>query len=413
MKKVLFFVFVLALVSCTSNKQKSDSEPYVLMISFDGFRYDYVERYNAPNFKHFIAKGVASESILSTFPSKTFPNHYSLITGLHASNHGLVDNVFYDSDLKIKYSTSNRDLVYDPRFYGGLPLWQLVQKDGMKSASFFWPGSETKIAGSYPDYWKKYDSSVSNEQRIDTVMRWLQLPKEKRPRYISLYFGFTDGAGHKYGPVSEGMGNAVLESDRLLGIIMDDLKHIDLDINVIVVSDHGMMEIKPKAENFLTEEALKEGINLDKTIITVSGTHVRSYCKDKSYKDELYQLLKAKEKHFTVYKREEMPKEWHSRNNIRVGDIFLEMEAGYYVVSQTHKDEILKANTPIGVHGYDPKIKDVQGIFFASGPQIAKGKKIPSFNNVDIYPFVAELLGITSYPRIDGNKEILCPFIIR
>ncbi len=388
-----------------------ETKPYVLLVSFDAFRNDYVERYDAQNFKKFIENGITAKSLISTFPSKTFANHYAIATGMHAANNGLVDNSFFAPDLDTSYITSNRDLVENPSFYGGLPLWQLVQKNGMKAASYFWVGSETEIAGSYPTYWKKYDGSVSNEQRIDTVMHWLQLPEEKRPHLITLYFSFTDDVGHRYGPVSEEMQEAVSKADHLLGLIMDDLKKINLDVNVIVVSDHGMIGIEPKPENYLLEEELMSGLDSEKIRSTVSGTHVRFYCKDSMYKDELFQKLKSKENHFKIYKREETPESWNSRNNPRVGDIILEMEPGHYVVSEKTKNEILAKDSLIGVHGYDPTIIDMQGIFYASGPQIVKGEKMESFENVNVYPFVAELLGIKNYPDIDGDKSVLENYI--
>lgn len=409
MKKIIILCWLLVSVFVT--KAQTGDKQYVLLVSFDGFRHDYVEKYNAVHFKQFIAHGIAAKSMISTYPSKTFANHYSIITGLHAGNHGLVDNLFYDPDLQLTYTSSNRSLVQNPAFYGGLPLWQLVQQNDMKSASFFWPGSETKIAGSYPDYWKRYDGKISNAARIDTVMHWFGLPESERPRFISLYFSMTDDSGHNFGPFSPETRQAVMQADSVLGIIMKDLQQIKLPVNVIVVSDHGMVEIKPEADKLLAEEDLLSGIDTSKVITTLSGTHMRFYCKDSTYKKQLYQILKSKEKHFKVYKREELPLRWHSRDNKRVGDIIVVMQPGYDIVSQKDKSKILKYGRPFGNHGYDPATKAVQGIFYAQGPAILSGKKIPSFENVNVYPFIAELLGITNYPAIDGNKEKLEPYI--
>ncbi|MBP1617452.1 MAG: alkaline phosphatase family protein [Bacteroidetes bacterium] len=410
MKKIFLFLIVLFSVIAT-NAQHGADKRYVLMVSFDGFRYDYVERYNAPNFKKFIANGIAADAMISTFPSKTFANHYAIITGLHAGHNGLVDNLFYDPATQTTYSTSNRLLVENPLYYGGLPLWQLVQQNGMKAASFFWPGSETKIAGSYPDYWKKYDGRVPNEARIDTVVHWLSLPQKDRPVFVSLYFSLTDEVGHQFGPFSDETRKAVLECDRLLGLIMAQLEAKHLEVNVVLVSDHGMAEIEPKAEKLLAEEKLFAGLDRNKMILTSSGTHVRFYCKDPSYKDELYYALKKRESHFKVYLREETPERWHCRENDRSGDVLLVMDSGYEVVPQKVKDKILKDGIAVGAHGYDPENRDVQGIFYASGPQIVKGKKIPAFENVNVYPFVAELLGIANLPPVDGEKTLLKPYV--
>lgn len=411
MKKLFnsLFLFILFL-SVDGLSQKKN---YVLLVSFDAFRFDYVERFDAPNFKEFIANGIAAESLISTFPSKTFANHYSIITGLQAGHNGLVDNLFYDDSLDMLYTTSNRQRVEDPVFYGGLPLWQLVQQNGMKSASFYWPGSETEISGRYPDYWKKYDGSVSNKARIDTVMQWLRLPEKARPHFISLYFSFTDDIGHRFGPNSSEMKDAVLQADSLLGYIKDELKKIDLGINVIVLSDHGMAEIEPKAERLLLVNELLEGLDTTGVVTTFSGTHARFYCKNKLIVDRLYQGLKAKECFFTVYKKEDTPIYWHSADNNRVGELLLVMQPGFIIVSAEDKQEILHNGKMIGVHGYDPHSQDVQGIFYAQGPLIARGRRVPSFDNIHVYPFIAELLGIRNLPVIDGKIEVLKDYLVQ
>ena len=411
MKKMLNSMFLFFLILSVDGFSQKDN--YVLLVSFDAFRFDYVERFDAPNFKEFIANGIAAESLISTFPSKTFANHYSIITGLQAGHNGLVDNLFYDDSLATLYTTANRQMVEDPVFYGGLPLWQLVQQNGMKSASFYWPGSETEISGRYPDYWKKYDGSVSNKARIDTVMQWLKLPEKARPHFVSLYFSFTDDVGHRFGPNSSEMKDAVLQADSLLGYIMDELEKIELGINVIVLSDHGMVEIEPESERLLLEDDLLAGIDTTGVITTFSGTHARFYCKNETKVDRLYRELKAKTHFFTVYKREDTPLCWHSTQNKRVGDLLLVMQPGYEIVSTRVKQERIQRGKSVGVHGYDPNFKDVQGIFYAQGPLIVKGRRISSFENIHVYPFIAELLGIHCYPEIDGRKEVLQNFLIK
>lgn len=409
MKKLILFLF--ALLSVLPIRSESSKKTYVLLVSFDAFRHDYVKKFDTPNFNQLMSSGMYANSMISTYPSKTFANHYSIITGVHAGNNGLVDNVFYDPDLKLLYSSKNHAMVENPAFYGALPLWQLAEQNGMKSASFFWPGSETKIAGSYPTYWKGYDASVPNEARIDTVMHWFNLPEDQRPRFISLYFSLTDDMGHRYGPYSKEVGNAVEEADRLVGVIMNDIKKTNLDINLVIVSDHGMVEVKPEGKYLLTEEKLYAGLDSTKYTAVNDGTHVRFYCNDKTYKETLYKTLNGKKDHLKVYKREDTPLRWHVRNNDREGDVLVVLKPGYDVVSQKIKQDILKRGGSIGTHGYDPKTKDVQGIFYAWGPQIPSGKKISSFENVNVYPFVAELLGIHNLPKIDGKKDVLDKYI--
>lgn len=405
MKK--FFISLVLFFFILSVEGRAQKDNYVLLVSFDAFRFDYVERLKAPNFKEFMAHGIAVESLISTFPSKTFANHYSIITGLQAGHNGLVDNLFYDDSLATLYTTANRPLVEDPVFYGGLPLWQLVQNNGMKSASYFWPGSETQICGRYPDYWKKYDGSVSNIARIDSVMQWLRLPEKERPRFVSLYFSFTDDVGHRYGPNSSEMNDAILQADSLLGYIMEELGKIELEINVIVLSDHGMAEIEPKTERLLLKDDILAGLDTTGVVTIFSDTHARFYCKNDSLVEQLYEGLKAKESFFTVYKKQDMPFCWHSANNKRVGELVLVMQPGFIIVSPEAKQKILQNGKTIGVHGYDPYYSDVRGVFYAQGPRIVRGRRIPSFENVHVYPFVAELLGIRILPEIDGEIEVL------
>jgi alkaline phosphatase D len=214
--------FILAVLLFFNFHQafSQEEKAYVLMISFDGFRYDYVDQYPTPNFDAFIKKGVAANSLIPSFPSKTFPNHYTLVTGLYPANHGLVDNTFYDKSRDVIYSMNKKELVQDFYFYGGLPLWQHAQNFGMKTASYFWVGSEAPIAGNLPSYHYAYDGSVSNNKRIKQVEKWLKLSEEQRPQFISLYFSLVDSEGHQYGPISPQTAQAVTEADKLLGEIM-------------------------------------------------------------------------------------------------------------------------------------------------------------------------------------------------
>ncbi len=183
--ELIVLIGVLCVVAVSKASQQKEV-PYVIMVSIDGFRHDYVEKFDAPHLKAFIKEGVAAEYMLPSFPSKTFPNHYSLVTGLYPGNHGLVDNNFYDPQTDLSYSTRNRKSVENPAFYGGLPLWQLVQKAGLKSASYFCVGSEAPVAGSFPDYYHIYDGKVPNEDRVEAALDWLALPDAERPHFITL-----------------------------------------------------------------------------------------------------------------------------------------------------------------------------------------------------------------------------------
>src|SRR5882762_1845619 len=205
-------VIVLLLFITHFSLAQNTASPYVVLVSFDGFRYDYVSRFHPPNFEKFIHEGTAAEGMIPSFPSKTFPNHYTLVTGLYPGHHGLVDNQFYDPELKIKYSIRDKAVVQNPAFYGGTPLWILAKRQGVRSASCFWVGSETVIQGEKPDYFLDYDEAFSNDKRVQQTLEWLKLPEKERPHFITLYFSLVDTEGHDTGPNSEALKRTVLKA---------------------------------------------------------------------------------------------------------------------------------------------------------------------------------------------------------
>ncbi len=411
--EIFLLVIVIGFVSIAKTQNKED-EPYVILISFDGFRHDYVEKYNAPNFKRFIEEGVSAEAMLPSYPSKTFPNHYTIVTGLYPDNHGLVDNSFYDKTLNVEYKTRNRELVENPVFYGGLPLWQLVQQNNMKSASFFWVGSEAPIANRYPDYYKIYDGSVHNEARIDTVVNWLTLPKVDRPNFVSLYFSFVDSQGHAYGPNSEEVETAVLEADRLLGLIVQQVDQMDIPVNIVITSDHGMNEITPEKDSYIAIPDLLKNIDADRVRFISNGAHGHFYSEDSDYLKEVAKRLKERpdSKNFEVFFKSEMPKHWHYGTHERIGDLFIKMNPGHYLTSPSRIEGVVGYKRYRGEHGFDPyETEDMGAIFYAKGPNFKSGLKIGKFRNIHVYPMIAKVLGITQLPRIDGKPEVLAPIL--
>lgn len=415
--KKYFEIFLLAVVIgfvSIAKTRGTDTKPYVILISFDGFRHDYVEKYNAPNFKEFVKEGVSAEAMLPSYPSKTFPNHYSIVTGMYPNTHGLVDNSFYDSDLDVQYSIRNRELVENPVFYGGLPLWQLVQQNAMKSASYFWVGSETQIAGRFPNYYHKYDGAVPNEKRVDAVIDWLKLPESERPNFISLYFSLVDDAGHASGPNGKRTEQAVLEADRLLGLLMDKVSQIDLPINIVITSDHGMHEIQPEKENYLIVEGLLKDFDKNRFKFVNNGPHGHFYSEDKAYLKEIAQALKSRpDSHkYEIFFKSEMPEHWHYGSHKRIGDLLIKINPNYYLTSVSRRGLYVSRKIVKGEHGFDPdETEDMGAIFYAKGPNFKSGLRIEKFRNIHVYPMLAKVLGITQLPEIDGKLEVLAPIL--
>lgn len=399
MKTVLLSLFLLiGSVVCAQEKQI----PYVVLVSFDGFRYDYVSRFDLPNFKKFIRNGTAAKGLIPSFPSKTFPNHYTLVTGLYPGNHGLVDNHFYDPEQKKLYGLKDRKVVLDPSFYGGTPLWLLAQQQGLRAASFFWVGSEVPIQGQLPDYYFRYEESTPNIDRVDQTIVWLKLPEKERPHFISLYFSFIDTEGHHTGTSSPELRQAVWKADSLVGYLTEKIATLSLPVNMIIVSDHGMLELKQEEASYVTLEKL---FNIaDTSMVYVNGgTQAHLYTRKA---DSLYTVLKKQEDHFKIYKRKMFPAAWHY-DNTRAGDLLLVADPGYYIQPTSRSWEKNRYGDFFGVHGYDPAaVREMQGIFYAMGPNIKPGLTIEPFRNIHVYPLIARILGLNT-PVIDGDPRIL------
>lgn len=414
--KSLFVVLLLA--SCSTIKtnhalssQKKEKN-YVLLVSFDGFRYDYPEKYNLKNFKKLQQTGTYAKRMLPSFPSKTFPNHYSIITGMYPGNHGIVDNKFLHPSLGL-YSIPDRKAVQNPSFYGGFPLWQWLQRQGMKTASYFWVGSEAPIKGEFPTYHYNYDSSVGYEKRIAQVEKWLCLPEQERPQFITLYFEFVDAVGHRHGPSSEEIRKAVQQADYLLGLIMKMVEESKLPITTIITSDHGMIDMKSTHDKLIVLEPIEKEIEKYAQLIN-NGMHCQVYLKDQRYKDVVFQQLQSyfrNQPAVKVYQKENTPKRWHYNHNDNIGDFVIVSEAPYYMV-HNRKDPVNQRTYQWGTHGYDPyTTPEMSAIFYAFGKNIKEKNCIDSFENIHIYPLITHLLGVNPPEDIDGKTEVLLPII--
>lgn len=405
MKRIIFLLTFLLL--CILANAQQNSVPYVVLVSFDGFRHDYVKNFNPPNFKAFIAKGSQAEALIPSFPSKTFPNHYTLVTGLNPGNHGLVDNTFYDPSRGVIYGMRKQELVVDPYYYGGVPLWELAKRSGMKSASYFWVGSEMSDEARRPDYYFPFDDSINPNVKVDQVINWLKLPESERPHIITLYFSSPDHEGHDFGPHAEQTKQAVLKADSLLGRLMTGIESTKLPVNVILVSDHGMYELTVQEETYIFIDELIDRKNPSVKLAN-GGTQAHLYIKDSNKRDSVYAVLKKYEGKFKVMKKEEFPSQWHYQHN-RIGDLLIETKPGYYI-REGSRERFLKSakiGSKTGVHGYDPETtQDVRGIFYAQGPNIKSGITVKPFQNIHVYPLVAKILGLP-LPKIDGKSEVL------
>ncbi len=375
------------------------SKPYVILISADGFRYDYAKKYNAENLLKLRRSGVKAKSMIPSFPSVTFPNHYTIATGLYPSHHGLVYNVFYDRNRKDTYSIGNRRTVEDGTWYGGTPLWVLAEQQGMLSASYYFVGSEAAIKQTYPSYWYRFGDNTDINYRIDKVVDWLKLPEDIRPHFITFYMSNVDHNGHMFGPETPQTAEAVQFVDKAMGSMVEKVNALGLPVNFIFLADHGMAAV-----DTVTRINIATMIDTSRFIIRGGGTSLHLYAKDSTDIQSTYELLKKKENFFTVYQREEIPAKWHytKADDVfnRIGDIFIVPQ--YPKVLSGYTNRI----SP-GAHGFDPAIKKMHAVFYAWGPQIKNGKTIGSFENIHVYPLVCQLLGLKYNEQIDGDPKVL------
>jgi predicted AlkP superfamily pyrophosphatase or phosphodiesterase len=374
------------------NTAEQQAKPYVILVSLDGFRYDYPRKYSAPSIVALGRRGAsAPDGMIPAYPSVTFPNHLTLVTGLYPEHHGIVGNAFYDPARKQTYSYHDPSTEVDGSWYGGTPLWVLAEQQGMRAACFFWPGSEADIQGVRPTYYMKYDQKYPDDQRVDQVLAWLKLPMEQRPHFITLYMSDVDGAAHGHGPDSPEVAEAVTKVDKEIGRLAAGVAQLKLPVDLVVLADHGMAKVDG--------DWIDLDQYFDKSLVV---TPVESFLYPKSEADaaKIYSALNGKSDKFKVYRNGKMPPQLHFDGNPREGDPIVVPTGPYLLrVSTPPVNATSMAmkfyGPPAGMHGYDPaNMPEMKAIFFAAGPDIRAGTKVAPFENVAVYPFVARILGL-------------------
>jgi predicted AlkP superfamily pyrophosphatase or phosphodiesterase len=388
-----------------ANSAAAQAKPYLILVSLDGFRYDYARKYAAPNISALGVRGAsAPDGMIPAYPSVTFPNHLTIATGLYPEHHGIVGNVFYDPARKQVYSYRDPAAETDGSWYGGTPLWVLAEQQGMRAACFFWPGSEADIQGVRPTYYMKYDQKYPNDKRVEQVLAWLRLPAEQRPHFITLYFSDVDSAGHAHGPDSDEVRAAVAEVDREIGKLAAGVAETKLPVDIVVLADHGMEKVQG---DWIDLEQY-----FDKSLV---ATPVEAFLYPKHEGDaaKIFSALNGKSDKFKVYRAGNVPAELHYDGNPRAGDPVVVATGPYLLrvsAPETSATSVAMKfyGPPVGMHGYDPgKMPEMKAIFFAAGPDIRAGVKVASFENVDVYPLVARILGLDiaglKTGKIDGS----------
>ena len=386
-----------------ANSAAAEKAHYVVLVSLDGFRWDYAAREKATHLLALGKQGVwAPQGMLPSYPSLTFPNHFSIVTGLYPEHHGLVANSFYDETKQARYGISDAKAVTDGTWYSGVPLWSLAESQGMRTACLFWPGSEAEIAGYRPSWYARFDGKTEatdavQQARIDDAVALLKMPAETRPHFITIYYSEPDHEGHEFGPDAPETRAAVAKMDGMVGKLKAALDATGLPVDLVVVSDHGM--------------AKTEGgwITLDQ-LADLSGFETAGpllYGKTEEDRARVYNQLKKASPLFVVYRLKDVPAGLNYNKNPREGDPVV-VATGPYAIRAHGPAEGQADKAPIaGNHGYDPrKVPQMKASFFAAGPDIAGGKTVAPFENVNLYPWLAHMLGLT-VPRNDGSLNIL------
>lgn len=407
MKKVfLFFVFLVyitgsfALLPILSPPE--GAPPTVILISMDGFRSDYWNRGKTPHFHELIKRGTLADHLKPVFPSVTFTNHYSLVTGLFAENHGIVNNSMWDPVIRKSFEIHNADAAVDQSvWWEGEPVWVTAERQGKRTASMFWVGSSAEINGTRPTYWMPYDQAFPKQKRIEKVLEWLDLPLEKRPQFITLYFEDTDLAGHRYGPDSEEVTQAIKELDDSLGLLVAGLKirGLQKSTTLILVSDHGMASVK-RSDRLLLNDYVKP----NEAKVVGNGALVFVWPASKQAELAILKKVDKKPGPFQLLLKEKMPERFHFSKHRRISPlVFLANEGWYWETG------LLPSIKPavFGMHGYDNISPRMQAIFLAVGPNFNENKKVGEVENIDIYSLLAHLLKLRpantdgSYQRIE------------
>ncbi|MGH7593266.1 MAG: alkaline phosphatase family protein, partial [Gemmatimonadales bacterium] len=368
----------------------------VVLVSLDAFRWDYLQRPYAVNLRRLAHQGVHAERMIPAFPSLTFPNHYTIVTGLYPEHHGIISNTMFDSTLGT-FHISDTAAVRNPAWWGGEPIWVTAEKQGLRAGAFFWPGSEAGQGGVRPTRWLRFNDRFPNAARVDSVLTWLTLPDGQALSMITLYYSDVDHAGHTYGPDTPQVDSAIARVDTMIGRLMDGVaaRGLSRRVNLIVVSDHGMNATLPDRAIFLDDY-----INLgDVTIVDAAA--LGQLIPKPGKLDAVYHALKDKNPHMAVYRKAGVPARFHYNDNRRITPIVIIPDTGFLLT--THA--MFAARRPMrGEHGYDNLMPTMGATFIAAGPAFKRDYTAKPFQNIHVYDLICRILGLKPAPN-DGSLD--------
>ena len=405
-----FLMILFSVIGCNASEQSGSisgennqiyGEPGtpLILISIDGFRWDYFDKVDTPNLDKIINEGVKAEGLKTSYPSKTFPNHISIVTGSYPSNHGIISNYFYDAEFdEYFYIGAGSKAAQDGKWIDREPVWVTVEKQLKRAMIMFWPMSDAEIMGIRPSNYYVYSDDPSATSRMQRLLSWLDLTGNDRPTFLASYFSIVDSAGHHYGPDTQGTIDEIVVVDDAIGYLLDGLESRGIldEVNIVIVSDHGMTDT-PESKII----SIADYINLDE-VVTVGGGPFMEIRPTEDNLEAVYQSLQGIE-HTQVFKKEDIPAKFNYRDNNRIEPILLLADENWSIMTP--------GRTPsLGTHGYDPDYKSMNGIFIARGPGFNSGFLGPEVHNIHLYEMMCYLMGVT--PAInDGDITITAPFL--
>jgi predicted AlkP superfamily pyrophosphatase or phosphodiesterase len=369
-----------------------------LLISLDGFRWDYLQRPAAVHLRALAARGVQAERLVPAFPSKTFPNHITLVTGLYPEYHGIAANVMRDPLLG-RFATGNDPAVRDARWFTGDPIWTTAEKQGLRAAAYFWPGSEAPIGGVRPRWFYPFDVTTSRAARVTRVLDWLAMPDSAAPHLIAVYFSDVDTDGHNFGPNSPQTDAAIARVDSVIGAIVDGIAQLGATdrVNIVVVSDHGMTEVV--AERTI---ALDDYVAMD-SLDVADWSPVATIIPKPAAVDYVFDALRVAHPRLSVYRKGELPERLHYNTGAHVTPIVAIADEGWSISTRARMAQLPVGKTE-GAHGYDNALPSMGALFVAAGPDIRRGVIVPAFSNVHVYSLLAALLRVPP-AMTDGSVD--------
>ncbi len=407
MRRLLVLAAALVFTACATAPPRpaEPARPLTILVSIDGFRADYLDRGVTPTLSGIAAEGLRVRRLQPSYPSLTFPNHYTLVTGLHPDRHGVVNNRMADPAIPGEFRLSDRAQVMDRRWWDDAePIWVTAEKAGVRTATMFWPGSEAPIGGVRPGLWVPFEQSITPEDRVGVVLAWLTMPAAERPHFVTLYFDDVDTAGHEHGPSSPEVAAALTRVDAALNALRNGLAARGLAANLIVTADHGMADIAPE-RTLLLDDLLDTA-----RVRMIDGGPLASLTPAEGYAPAFERALLKPHAHMTCWRKGAIPSRLAYGRHRRIPPYVCAAEPGWYITTRAAQAAMTRVSR--GAHGYDPAHPDMQAFLVAAGPAFQRGVVVERARSVDVYPLLADLLRLRPRPH-DGDAAILAPGLTR